>query len=310
MRKNFHYLASIILLTGVAFAQAPSVGTGSGATAGTVPAAATATSTAPVPAKLAAPLRVAVDPHAAPLIFKTGDKYSGLEADFARGLGEALGRPVVFVEGTPANLINLLLNDKADIVMSGMAINRMRQVRAAFCDAYLRIGEVAVCRLADIGVYKNNGNLVNLKTEVGVVAGSSGDVLVGEQFSFASRKSYVSNAAAMEALLDKKVDIVVTGYPEAIWENSENEAALGVVPTLLNQEDLAWAVRKDDDGLRAAANAYLEKQHAGGTLATMVRKWVPDATSDAIAPRPAAPAAAPAPAAGSASVPKATPKKN
>ncbi len=302
MQKTFIHWLGFLFCAGLAHGQAPAAALGSGANpVAAVPAATTAVGT---PVKSAVPLRVAVDPHAAPIIFKTGDKYSGLEADLARGLGEALGRPVVFVEATPANLINLLLNDKADIIMSGMSINRLRQVRAAFCDAYLRIGEVAVCRLADIGIYANNGNLVNMKAEVGVVAGSTGDVLVGEQFTFASRRPYVSNAEAMQALLDKKVDLVVTDYPEAVWENSENEAAVGVVPTLLSQEDLAWAVRKDDDALRAAANVYLERQRLNGNLAMLVHKWVPDATPDAIAPRSAPPAGA-APAGGSTAAPKA-----
>ena len=299
-------------MMGVALAQAPMAGAGATAPATTssttAPGPAVSASAAAVPVKPAMPLRVAVDPHAAPLIFKTGERYSGLEAEFARGLGEALGRPVVFVEGTPANLINLLLSDKADVVMSGMAINRMRQVRAAFCDTYLRIGEVAVCRLVDMGVFKNNGNLLNLKTAIGVVAGSSGDVLVGEQFSYATRKAFVTNAEAMQALLDKKVDIVVTDYPEAVWESSENEAAIGVVPAFLNQEDLAWAVRKDDDALRTAANGFLEKQRASGALAALVRKWVPDATAESIAPRPEAAPSAPVPAAGSPAGPKTTAK--
>jgi len=295
-------LTSLLLLAGVAQAQPTASATPAQASA---PAA---TAAAPLPAKAPAPLRVAVDPHAAPLIFKTGDKYSGLEAEFARGLGDALGRPVVFVETTPANLINLLMTDKADIIMSGLSISRLRMVRAAFCDPYLRIGQVVVCRLADFSIYANNGNLPNLKADVGVVAGSTGDVLVGEQFSFASRKTFATNLEAMQALLARKVDILVTDYPVAVWENSENETMIGVVPTLLSQEDLAWAVRKDDDALRIAANKYLEQLRASGSLATMVHKWVPDSSPDAIAPKPAAPAGT-TPSAGSAA-PKATAAKN
>src|ERR1700733_12561134 len=102
MRINFHrWLTLLAFGAGLGAAQAadsPAPLAGSA-----VPATPTS---APAPVvKAPAPLRIVVDSHAAPLIFKTGEKYSGLEAEFARGLGESLGRPVVFVEATPTNLI-------------------------------------------------------------------------------------------------------------------------------------------------------------------------------------------------------------
>ncbi len=273
-------------LLGPAFAQAPTA-------PDTQPAV-----TTPVPEpKTAGMLRVAVDPHAPPFIYKTGEKYSGLEAEFARGLGEALNRPVVFVETTTENLIPALLTDKADIIMSGYANNRLRQVRVAFCNSYLRIGQLALCRRADLSVYANNANLQNVRSDIAVVAGSTGDVLANSQFSFAGRKAVASYDEAIKTLLDKKADLMLADYPVAIWECAQNEAAIAIVPSILSQEDVAWAVRKDDDALRAVANAYLEQLRKSGKLAEAVHKWVPDAANESIAPTNPPPVAAPAPTA-------------
>ena len=294
MRINFHrWLTLLAFVVGLGGAQT----VGAPAPAGNPITSATPTP-APAPVvKAPAPLRIAVDPHAAPLIFKTGEKYSGLEAEFARGLGESLGRPVVFVEAAPTNLIPALLDDKADFIMSGLSVTKLREVRVAFCDPYVRTGQVALCRRGDLSIYANNANLENLRAVVGVVTGSSGEVLAGSDFAFATRKSFPTLTDAVRALLDKNLDLIIADYPLALWQSAENEATVAVVQTQLTQEFLAWAVRKDDDALRLAANAYLAQLKKSGKLTELLRKWLPDVTDDAIAPTlPPATPQAPAPA--------------
>ncbi len=279
----------LFLLTGLAHAQAPA------------PAAASGTAAkAPAPKPAVGSLRVAIDPHAPPFAYLGGDKISGLEVEFARGLGEVLKRPVEFVATSTQNLIPTLLDNKADIIMSGFAINRLRLVRVAFTNPYLRVGQLALCRREDVSVYVNNVNLQNVRGDIGVVAGSTGDLLMNTQFSFAGHQAMATYDDAIAALLAKKVDLVLADIPVAIWESSQNEAAIAIVPNVLSQEDVAWAVRKDDDALRAVANAYLEQLRTSGKLAELVHKWVPDAAPESIAPGSAPP---PAPAAANGTAP-------
>ena len=134
----------------------------------TVPAPASAPAPAPAP-KPPAPLRVAVYANSPPMIFKSGDKYSGIEAEFARGFAAALGRPVEFINVDWNDLIPALLDDRADIIMSGLSITTLRQVRVAFCDPYLRIGQVPLCRRGELALYGNNAALYNIRGSVGVV---------------------------------------------------------------------------------------------------------------------------------------------
>jgi polar amino acid transport system substrate-binding protein len=235
-------------------------------------------------AKSPAPLRVAVYPQAAPMIFKSGGKYTGIEADFARGLAAALGRPVEFVDCDWNNLISAVLDDKADIIMSGLSITGLRQVRVAFCFPYLRIGQVPLCRRGELALYGNNVSLYNIRGVVGVVAGTTADLLVHEQFSYAQRDTYPTLPDAVQGLLDKKADLVLTDFPLALWQSAENESTLAVVPIFLTQEDLAWAVRKDDDALRAAANVYILQIKDNGQLTQIVRKWLPMMADNAIGP--------------------------
>jgi len=254
---------------------------------GMVEAGAQAASPSPVAtanAKAPAPLRVAVYGHAAPMVFKSGDKYTGIEADFARGLAAALGRPLQYVDCDWNNLVSALIDDKADIIMSGMSITGLRQVRVAFCFPYLRIGQVPLCRRGELALYGNNASLYNIRGVVGVVAGTTADLLAHEQFSYAQREAYPSLKDAVQGLLDKKADLVLTDFPLALWQSAENESTLAVVPIFLTQEDLAWAVRKDDDALRAAANVYFLQIKENGQLAQIVRKWLPMMADSAIGP--------------------------
>jgi polar amino acid transport system substrate-binding protein len=239
---------------------------------------------APANAKSPAPLRVAVYPESAPMIFKSGANYSGIEADFARGLAAALGRPVQFVDCDWNELISTVLDDKADIIMSGMSITGLRQVRVAFCFPYLRIGQVPLCRRGELALYGNNASLYNIRGVVGVVEGTTADVLAHEQFSYAERASFANLNDAVQGLLDKRADLVLTDFPLALWKSAENESTLAVVPIFLTQEDLAWAVRKDDDALRAAANVYFLQIKENGQLTQIIRKWLPMMADSAIGP--------------------------
>jgi polar amino acid transport system substrate-binding protein len=230
------------------------------------------------------PLRIAVYAHAPPMVFMSGEKFSGIEADFARGFAAALGRPVQFIDLDWNDLIPAVLDDRADIIMSGLSITQLRQVRVAFCQPYLRIGQVPLCRRGELALYGNNASLYNIRGVVGVVADTTADVLAREQFTYAQRIAFPTLKDAVQGLLDKKADLIITDFPLALWQSAENEAAIAVVPIFLTQEDLAWAVRKDDDSLGAAANAYLAQIKQNGQLTQIIRKWLPMAADSAIAP--------------------------
>ncbi len=272
LRLNLAVLVAATLLTGLTAAHAQNL---AGPSAGST-----------VAAKPPAPLRVAVYAHEAPLIFKTGEKFSGVEAELARGLGEELGRPVQFVETTLNDLIPSLLDDRADIVMSGLSLSKLREVRVAFCVPYLRSGQVPLCRRGELATYNNNEAFFNLRSTIGVVGNTTADVLVRSEFTYAHVVTFPTLADAVAALRDKKSDLLILDYPLALWQNAENEASLALIPMFLNQEDYGWAVRKDDDALRTAANAYVAKIKESGKLTEIVRKWIPSAADGAIGPVP------------------------
>lgn len=73
-------------------------------------------------------LRVAISPDYPPLAYKALGRVVGVEADLANQLGKELGKQMVFEEAPWPELINLLLQERADIIMSGMSITNERAI--------------------------------------------------------------------------------------------------------------------------------------------------------------------------------------
>ena len=61
------------------------------------------------------------------LLKKHPSAFAGVEVDFANQLGKNLGKTIVFVETPFPELIQALLEERIDIIMSGMSITRERK---------------------------------------------------------------------------------------------------------------------------------------------------------------------------------------
>ena len=123
-------------------------------------------------------LRVGVSTNAPPLIFKQGSEIVGLEAELARKFGEYLGKSVAFIEMAWQEQIPALLANNTDIIMSGMSITKMRQVRIEFSRPYFRTGQMALTRNKYLKMIPNSYYGIrgmSIKARFGVVRGTVGE---------------------------------------------------------------------------------------------------------------------------------------
>jgi ABC-type amino acid transport substrate-binding protein len=220
-------------------------------------------------------LRVGITPNQPPMAFKQDGKIVGVEADFARALGAQLGREVKFVEVDWEDQIPELLANHTDIIMSSMSVTTLRQLRVDFCTPYLQIGQMTLVRAEDANKYLL-GFPAPPPGVIGVIKATTGDFVVQENFPRLKRKEYTTGEEAARALVKKKIDLFISDSPTIWWLASVNEVnGLTIVPQLLTNEQLAWAVNKSNPGLRDAANAALYKWQKDGTAQRILKQWVP-----------------------------------
>ena len=221
-------------------------------------------------------LRVGISPNAPPLIFKQGSKIVGLEADFAREFAKYLGKSLRFVELEWEDQIPSLLANRIDIIMSGMTITRLREVRVAFSNPYFRSGQMALIRREDAALFKTGFFTITKSAAIGSIKNTTGEYFVENQFGRVKKISFNNSKEAVKALLDKKINMFVHDAPIILWLGSENENN-GLTPlfSLLTEEDLAWGIRKDDKKLLASANNFLKMANEEGRLKQIIRHWIP-----------------------------------
>jgi len=221
-------------------------------------------------------LRVGVSTNSPPLIFKQGDNVVGLEAEFARGLAAYLAKTLHFVELKWEDQIPALLENRIDIIMSGMTITTLREVRIAFSIPYFESGQMALIRIQDAARFSTGLFSLATSSAIGAIKDTTGDYYVETQFSSIKKKLYQNPKAAVKALIKKDIDMFIYDGPMVLYLASENENnGLTALFTPLTREYLAWGVRRDNVALLNSANDYLRSINEEGKLNKMIKYWIP-----------------------------------
>jgi len=221
-------------------------------------------------------LRVGITPDNPPIIFRQNEAITGVEADLARKLSEKLGRPIRFVVLPWEDQIKALLENRTDIIMSGMSVTKAREVRIAFAEPYLKSGLVAAMRAEDVKKYNSKESILNGYVTVGAVKDTTGDAFVKRNFPNAVKKTILPNAKdGINELKRRGIDIFIYDAPSVVWLVSENEADVAALWEPLTEEYLAWGVRKNDEKFLMDVNAVLQQWKQNGTLNMILKKWLP-----------------------------------
>lgn len=225
-------------------------------------------------------LRVGVSPDAPPLIYKEDEVITGLEADMAVALGAHLGRKAVLVEVAWEDQIPALLDDRTDIIMSGMSITPARQYQIAFAKPYFKSGLMILTKNLPKYTFITNIETILVQSvtwRMGVVEGTTGESFIQRKSIGAkSIKSFSNQEKALDALVAGHIDVFIHDAPIVIMMAAQHQAAgVKLLPVMLNEEFLAWGLRREDTELIAAVNAFIDQSKQDGTLQTTVKRWIP-----------------------------------
>ncbi len=222
------------------------------------------------------PLRVGVSPDYPPVIFERDGTILGIEADLARRAGQALKRPVEFVRIPFPELIDALEAGEIDVVMSGLSITPERAERVQFTRPYMEVGQLSMIRKRDIARFGRPNAIRRAGARVGYERATTGERFVAEALPFAESFAFDSVEAGLRSLRADRIDFFVHDAP-TIWQLAgglDHRDLIGLYRPL-TEEELAWAVRRDDPQLRAVLDATLAHWQREGLIEPIVQRWIP-----------------------------------
>jgi ABC-type amino acid transport substrate-binding protein len=220
-------------------------------------------------------LRVGVTPDYPPLIFVQGEKVAGIEADLARTLANRMGRTLTFRKVRWERQIDELLAGNIDIIMSGMSVTPPRQLRVQFCEPYLKNGLMTAVRRADASLFNAVEDITQTSKIIGVQSGTTGHTWVKENCPNARAMPVADPGKAAFELQRRRIDMYIHDGHAIAWMVSQNESDVAGIWVRLTEENIAWAVRRDDASMLKAANEGLEEMRKSGVLKRILDKWLP-----------------------------------
>lgn len=222
------------------------------------------------------PLRVGVSPDYPPVVFERDGAIVGIEADLALRAGEALKRPIEFVRIPFPDLLDALEAGEIDVVMSGLSITPERAERVQFTAPYMEVGQLAMIRRRDVARFGRPNTIRRAGARVGYERATTGERFVAEGLPFAESFAFDSVEAGLRSLRAERIDFFVHDAP-TIWRIAgglDNRDLIGLYRPL-TEEQLAWAVRRDDEQLRAVLDATLSHWQREGMIEPIVQRWIP-----------------------------------
>ncbi len=216
-------------------------------------------------------IKVGVEPNFKPLIFKEGRSLLGIEPELALRAGKFAGAKIIFYECPWNDLIPALESGKIDVIMSGMTITPERAKRVDFTTPYIRAGQMALMRTAEMAQLSSIEKIKATDRKVGYIQGTTGDIFVSAKCPKAIKVPFKQTSDGIKSLTDKKIDIFIIDAP-VVWEMSNPDLTPILEP--LTEEYLGWAVRKNDKALLEGLNKCLEQMKKDGTLDLIKKKWI------------------------------------
>lgn len=194
---------------------------------------------------------------------------AGFDIDIANAIAEKMGVEAKPITTEWDGIIGGLVGKRFDMIIGSMAITESRLEQVNFTDPYYYDG-------AQFFAPKGSGlnsveDLVDGK--VGVVTGTTFQDALEEMDNVAEILQFSSDVDNFMSVEQGRSDGLVTGIFVGLQAPKEYGVEIEPVGDMLYQEEIAIAIRKEDEALLEAANAALAEIIEDGTYAKLSEKW-------------------------------------
>jgi polar amino acid transport system substrate-binding protein len=218
----------------------------------------------------------------------TGE-LAGVDVDVAQSLAAALGVRLRFLRTADRfdELTQVLLDRKADVVISAFSRSVKRALSLRFTEPYVRLGRVLfVNRTATVGLLDYKSDYRNLNRPEVIIGANEGGVyadLAQELFPNASVRLYKTHRDGTVDMLEGKLHAYLCDQPCANaynrpdpWRKIKPPDNWGLkirtIPLQSGFDPISMAVHHEDAGMHAFLNVFLEENRNNGTLGAITAK--------------------------------------
>jgi cyclohexadienyl dehydratase len=176
--------------------------------------------------------------------------YVGYDIDAAGELAKDLGVKAAFVPADWKTLVNGIVADKYDIVMSGVSMSLERAKVAGFTEPYLEFSTVPVLQKKNAERFKSWADIDQKGITVATTLGTVFDAQAREYFKAATLRQVEAPAAGYQEVLSGRADVTITSnidaaalirrYPELAIAAVDRPRARRPASFLVAQNDQVW----------------------------------------------------------------------
>lgn len=220
-------------------------------------------------------LRVGTTGDFNPMSFKDPEtkEYMGHQIDAARQLAEDMGVEIEFVPTEWKTLINGIVADKYDIVMTGTSMTLSRAKAAGFTIPWGRTGYLPLTNAKNAGRFKSWEDLNSPDVTIGYNLGTSFADFVKQQLPKAKVKEVESPARDWQELLAGRVDVTISSILEAGTLESTHEELSIPFEEAANSLPLSFVVPQTDQVWLNFVNSWMLTKIESGYFKSLNEKW-------------------------------------
>jgi glutamate transport system substrate-binding protein len=192
--------------------------------------------------------------------------YKGFDVDVARYVAKELGveeSGITWVEATPSEREKLLVEGKADLVVSGYSITAKRKEVIDFVGPYFLAGQDLLVRINESRI--NGPESLNAGMRLCSVANTTSAQYVKDQFAQGVRLvEYPQFSECVTALLADAVDAVTTDDVLLAGYAAQHPELLRVVGKPFSKEEYGIGIRRGDPTSKTKIAAAVRKMMDSG----------------------------------------------
>ncbi len=199
---------------------------------------------------------------------------TGISVDFAKALGEELGRTVVIENMAWSGLIPALETGKIDLIISSMTITEERKERIDFSDPYA-MANLALLIGKDSPV-ESYADLDQTGRVLAVKKGSTGHIYAEKTLKNATIQVFDKESICVLEVVQGRADAFtydqLTIYKN--WQQYEDKTRANLVPYQEAPEYWGVALRKGETELKGQVNDFIAKYRQNGGFDALAEQYL------------------------------------